>query len=157
MRSARTASRHRSRQAALQVLYAAELGPGTDDPAAAAQRAFEALAEHFELPEGARAYAKELVLGVASRRAELDDALRVVAQHWRLERMAAVDRNVLRLGAFELLHGDAPPEVVLDEAVELARRFGGEQSPRFVNGILDAMARRIRASGRAAGEGGTSP
>jgi transcription termination factor NusB len=119
MRSARTASRHRSRQAALQVLYAAELGPGTDDPAAAAQRAFD--------------------------------------QHWRLERMAAVDRNVLRLGAFELLHGDAPPEVVLDEAVELARRFGGEQSPRFVNGILDAMARRIRASGRAAGEGGTSP
>lgn len=156
MRSARIASRHRSRQAALQVLYAADLGPGSDDPETAAQRALEALAEHFELAEGARAYAKELVLGVASRRGELDQALRAVAQHWRLERMAAVDRNILRLGAFELLRGDTPVPVVLDEAVELARRFGGDQSPRFVNGILDALARRSGAAGRVVGEEGTT-
>lgn len=155
MSAARSASRRRSRQAALQVLYAADLAGGGLEPEAAVEQAFDALGEHFELAEGARAFAKELVVGVASRRSELDAALRSVARNWRLERMAAVDRNVLRLGAFELLHGDAPPQVVLDEVVELARRFGGEESPRFVNGILDALARRIRESRGSPGEQGT--
>lgn len=145
--------RKRSRAAALQVLFSLEFGargPGDDaitatDPIAAAQAAFEELGAHFELPEGARAFAKELVLGVARHRSQLDALLTEHARNWRLERMACVDRNVLRLGAYELAHGDAPVAVVIDEAVELARRFGGERSPGFVNGVLDAVAAHVRA------------
>jgi len=114
------------------------------DLEARAQTAFDDVGVHFELPEGARAFAKELVLGVARRRAELDALIGEHASHWRVERMASVDRNVLRLGAFELLHGDAPAAVVIDEAVELARRFGGDRSPAFVNGVLDAVAAVVR-------------
>ena len=108
---------------------------------------FESAASHFELPEGARAFAKELVLGVVERRKELDADIAEHAANWRVERMAAVDRNVLRLAAFELRHADTPTAVVIDEAVELARRFGGERSPAFVNGVLDALARGSAGEG----------
>jgi len=100
--------------------------------------------DHSELPEGARAFAKELVLGVASRRAEIDAVLASHARRWRVSRMAAVDRNILRLAVYELMHTDSPTAVVIDEAVELAARFGGDRSPAFVNGILDAAARSVR-------------
>lgn len=148
MSRVRSASRHRSRQAALQVLYAIDLARRRErpDPRTAAEEAFEDAAAHFELPEGARAFAKELVTGVAARLDALD---RIVGEHaarWRVERMAAVDRNVLRLAVYELLHSDTPAEVVIDEAVELARRFGGEASSAFVNGVLDAVARSLRTS-----------
>lgn len=156
--SARSAMRHRSRQAALQVLYAAELGErpaaagseaaaaeegGADPhaPDARAEAAFERVALHFELPEGARAFAKELAGGVAGERAALDALLERHLRGWRLERLAAVDRNLLRLGAWELRHGATPAEVVIDEAVSLAHRFGGDKSPGFVNAVLDAVAR----------------
>lgn len=138
-------SRHRSREAALQVLYAVDVArrrPTGSTPSA--QESFEAVAEHFELPEGARAFAKELVTGVVARREELDRILTRHATHWRIERMGAIERNVLRLALYELADGDAPAEVVLDEAVELAKRFGGEQSPAFVNGVLDAALRALR-------------
>jgi N utilization substance protein B len=152
MNAARRASRHRSREAALQILYALDLSARRRealDPEAA-ERVFSSVAEHFELPEGARAFAKELVHGVCGRCEALDRVVAEHAFHWRLERMAAVDRNVLRLGAYELLYTGTPTQVAIDEALELARRFGGEHSPSFVNGILDAIA---RASGRAlAGE-----
>jgi N utilization substance protein B len=109
------------------------------------EEAFEGVAANFDLPEGARAFAKELVLGVARHRADLDEVIGRYAQRWKIARMAAVDRNILRLGAYELLHSDAPAPVVIDEAVELARRFAGDRSPAFVNGILDAVARSERA------------
>jgi N utilization substance protein B len=146
MRTTPAASRHRSRQAALQVLYAIDLARrrSPEESGPAAEEAFEDAAAHFELLEGARAFAKELVTGVASRREELDRELAEHAAHWRVERMAAVDRNVLRLAVYELLHSDTPTEVVIDEAVELARRFGGEASPAFVNGVLDAIHRALR-------------
>jgi N utilization substance protein B len=73
--------------------------------------------------------------------AEIDAQLARHARNWRLSRMAAVDRNVLRLGAYEILRTDTPVQVALDQAVELARRFGSESSPGFVNGVLDALAR----------------
>ena len=142
------ASRHRSREAALQVLYALDLShrePG--DLAGAGAEAFESAAEHFELPEGARAFAKELIEGVSVHRAQLDEVLAGHARNWRLARMAAVDRNVLRLAVFEILYSTTPAAVVIDEAVELARRFGGEKSPAFVNGILDAVAHAVRPEG----------
>ena len=139
----RESPRKRSRAAALQVLFSLEFAGRAAD-AAAAQDAIDGLGDHFELPEGARAFAKELVLGVVAHRAELDAFLAEHARNWRLSRMASVDRNVLRLGAFELAHGDEPIAVVIDEAVELARRFGGDRSPAFVNGVLDAVAAHVR-------------
>jgi N utilization substance protein B len=137
-------SRHRSREVALQVLYAMDIAERGAGAAPAPEESLDGVAAHFELPEGARAFAKELLCGVVASRAALDELLARHAEHWRVERMAAVDRNVLRLAAFELLHSDTPTPVVIDEAVELARRFGGDRSPAFVNGVLDALARSVR-------------
>ena len=145
MSGSRRTPRQRSRRAALQVLYAVDAGGRARSASSApSEDAFDAVATHFELPEGARAFAKELVCGVRRHREELDALLGDCAQNWRISRMASVDRNVLRLGAYELAHTDTPVEVILDEAVELARRFGAESSPAFVNGVLDAIARRTR-------------
>ena len=105
------------------------------------EEAFERAAAHFELPEGARVFAKELVTGVCRLRQDLDARLATHSENWRIDRMAAVDRNVLRIGAYEILHSDTPAAIVIDEAVELARRFAGDRSPGFVNGILDSVAR----------------
>mgnify|MGYP001119862291 CR=1 FL=1 len=93
------------------------------------------------------ALAERLVAGVRRHRAEIDAALARAAEHWTLSRMAATDRNVLRLGAYELLNESTPDPVVLDEAVELARRFGGAKSPGFVNGILDRLRREYSSGG----------
>jgi transcription antitermination factor NusB len=84
-------------------------------------------------------FSRSLVAGVRRNRGELDDLLGKTADNWRLERMAATDRNVLRLGAFELLYTDTPGAVVINEAVELAKRYGSAQSAQFVNGILDKL------------------
>jgi N utilization substance protein B len=134
---ARRAPRHASRQVALQVLFALDMGPAS----APVEEVFERVADNFDLPEGARAFAKQLVCGVIADRERIDAVLARHARNWRLPRMAAVDRNVLRLGAYEILHTDTPAAVALDQAVELARRFGAEGSPAFVNGVLDAVAR----------------
>jgi N utilization substance protein B len=92
-----------------------------------------------------RAMAERLARGAQSRAAELDEAIAAAATNWRLDRIAPVDRTILRLGAYELV-GEAgtPAAVVLDEAVELAKRFGEADSPAFVNGVLDAIRRRVR-------------
>lgn len=140
MTRARRAPRHASRQVALQALYALDVGPAT----ASAEEVFERVSDNFDLPEGARAFAKQLVCGVIEDREAIDLRLAQHARNWRLSRMAAVDRNVLRLCAYEILHTDTPTAVALDQAVELARRFGAEGSPAFVNGILDALARDSR-------------
>jgi N utilization substance protein B len=130
------------------MLYAIDLARRSRGGSAArAEEVFQGVCENFELPEGARAFAKELVTGVTAQGPALDAEIARHAQRWRISRMAAVDRNVLRLAAFELLYTDAPAAVAIDEAVELARRFGAERSPGFVNGILDAIA-----SGRRHGE-----
>jgi N utilization substance protein B len=135
------APRHRSRQAALQVLFALDLAESSragEPPDLAA--VFDSVAENFELPEGARAFANQLVVGISQHREEIDELLSEHATNWRLSRMAAVDRNTLRIGAYELVHTDTPARIVLDEAIELARRFGADPSPAFVNGVLDAIA-----------------
>ncbi len=141
----RRASRHRSREAALQVLYAVDLACREEtERVRGAQEMFESATEHFELPEAARAFAKELVLGVAEHRDAIDQVLASHTRRWRVSRMAAVDRNILRLAVFELQHDATPTAVIIDEAVELAGRFGGDRSSSFVNGVLDAAARTIR-------------
>jgi len=96
-----------------------------------------------ELPGDAegREYADQLVRGVREGADKLDERIRAASQNWRLERMARIDRNALRLGAYELLtRTDVPRAVILDEAVELAKRFGSEESSKFVNGVLDRIA-----------------
>ena len=134
----RPAARRESRRLALQVLYAADLAPG-DTPEAV----FDRVAENFDLNPGALVFAKELVCGTMAARAAIDAQITAHARNWRLERMAAVDRNLLRLAVYELLHTDTPSEVVIDEAVELAHDFSGERSPAFINGVLDAVARSV--------------
>ena len=85
-------------------------------------------------------YAKRLVDGTVAHREEIDDLIKGQAENWRLERMSAVDRNVLRLAVYEFLYeSDVPKLVVVDEAIELAKKFGSEQSGRFVNGLLDGL------------------
>ena len=151
MKGEARSARHSSRRAALQALYSADLRSHGTGPGGSALSALDALAEHFELAPGARAFAEELVKGVAAEHATLDRRLALVARNWRLERMALVDRNVLRLAAWEILFGATPAAVAIDEAVELAHEFGDDASPRFVNGVLDALVRSSTSA--SAGEG----
>ena len=142
-----------------QVLYALDVslgkrGAGLDEPdsvdkpavlsASDVQDAFSAVELSFELPSGARDFAHRLVTEVRNQLESLDAPIREHSNNWRIERMAIVDRNILRLGAYELLHTETPLPIVLNEAVDLARRFGSDPSPAFVNGILDALATRVR-------------
>jgi N utilization substance protein B len=151
--------RHAARQAALQGLYAADIAAGTRGARSAAaaplggDEVFETIAANFDLPESARAFAKELVCGVTSRRDELDALLTEHSRNWRISRMAAVDRNILRLAVYELLRTATPASVILDEAIELARRFGDQPSPAFVNGVLDAIAHTIERHDAGSGAG----
>jgi len=96
-----------------------------------------------ELPGDAegREYADQLVRGVRQSLEQLDERIRAASQNWRIERMARIDRNALRLGTYELqTRSDVPRAVILDEAVELAKRFGSDESSKFVNGVLDRIA-----------------
>ena len=136
-------ARRSGREAALQMLFQIEAS-GTDADGAIALfwRSFGADAD----PEG-RAYADACVRGVAAAGSALDERIAKASQHWRVERMARVDRNVLRLGTWELAsRPDVPRAVVLDEAVELAKAYGTDDSSAFVNGVLneiaDALGRR---------------
>ena len=139
----RQAPRAASRQLALQALYAADLAAVRGAELPAMSDVFAEVALNFDLPEGARAYAEELVSGVSAKREALDEHIAGCARNWRIERMAAVDRNVLRLATYELGCGDVPASVIIDQAIELARRFGSDASPAFVNGVLDAVAREL--------------
>ncbi|HEX4148800.1 MAG TPA: transcription antitermination factor NusB, partial [Pirellulales bacterium] len=123
--------RSRAREVALQVLFQDDLNPGVNP--ATADAFLGARLQHDDLAE----FARSLVAGVRRNRSELDALLTRTADHWGLERMAATDRNVLRLGAFEILYTDTPGRVAINEAVELAKRFGSSHSAQFVNGILD--------------------
>lgn len=93
----------------------------------------------------AREMAERLARGAQRDAAALDALIEEAASHWRLERIAAVDKNILRLGAYELTREATPPAVVIDEAVEIAKRFGEADSPAFVNGVLDAIMRKTKA------------
>ena len=136
----------RARALALQLLYAwdvpekagnGERGPGQEIPEAEWGRVIGLVRAGPRIEDRALTLATDVV----RRQAELDGRIQQAAQKWRLERLGAVDRNLLRLAAGELTSGTTPPKVVIDEAVRLARWFGGEQSPAFVNGVLDRIAR----------------
>jgi len=136
-----TGVRRRAREAALKVLYQMDIGDSDADEALAAYW------QCFDLEAEGDEYATELVSGVTEHRDEVDRAISKASTRWRLERMAVVDRNVLRIGAYELIHRtDVPTGVVLDEAIELGKRFGGEDSSGFINGVLDRLAQTSRSS-----------
>jgi len=126
---------------AAEVLRAYDDGAyGEEAEAPRRVRSRRVVAEAVEVDQEAFAYARTLFEGVLAHVEELDELIRHQAEHWRLERMAAVDRNILRLAVFEMRYEtDVPKLVVVDEAVELAKRFGSEQSGRFVNGLLDGL------------------
>ncbi len=112
----------------------------------------DALGEPLEtidapLPSATRIFAEEVVKGVVSYRAVIDQKISSVAKNWSLERMAPVDLAILRIGAFELLYrDDVPLPVVINEAVEIAKRYGTKESPAFVNGLLDKIAQGVKRS-----------
>ena len=126
------AARHKARKRALDVLFEAELRGSDPMTVLSETEARRLAAGETELPE----YSRELVHGVVEHRDRIDEILSTYSLGWTLERMPAVDRNLLRLGAYELLWGDVPSAVVIDEAVELSRELSTDDSPSFVNGLL---------------------
>lgn len=99
-----------------------------------------------------RAMAERLARGAQAQVERIDREIALVSRNWRFDRIAAVDRNIIRIGAFELVNdGDTPSAVIIDEAVEMARRFGEADSTAFVNGVLDAIMRRVRGEAKRAG------
>jgi transcription antitermination protein NusB len=130
-------SRRRSRQRALQILYSWD---------ARRQPVEEALDAYYdtlysEEHPGREPFVAELVRGTVEHAAEVDECISRHAAHWRMERMPAVDRNILRLAVYEMTHGGTPAPVIIDEALELARKFSSEESVQFINGVLDAIHR----------------
>jgi len=127
--------RRRARELALQLLYQWEArGEG-------AEKAEEAFWAGAKAAAQTREFAHRLFTGTVAAAPQLDALVEKHATNWRLDRMSAVDRNILRLAAYELKFGTAPPRVVLDEAVELAKKFSDDAAPAFVNGVLDAMVK----------------
>lgn len=135
----RTRVETRARARALQALYAWEMRGGEGNLEQVATQVWD----DMSITPDERRVAGPLVRMVAQRQRDLDDELADVTTNWRLERLGAVERCVLRLGAAELSLGETPPRVVIQESVTLAERFGSAASARFVNGVLDALARRM--------------
>ena len=132
--------RRKARELALQFLYQLDL-QGETDPA---PHVAEFWSRHALDPE-AREFAEDLVRGAMASRREIDDTITRFTEHWALERMAAVDRNILRLAVYELgWRTETPPKVVINEAIEIAKKFGTAESGRFINGVLDRIHRELR-------------
>lgn len=125
--------RHKAREVVLKMLYQKDLNSDVT-----ADTIREMIQDDLRDEELSR-FAWSLFAGVMESRAVLDQRIQAAASNWTLNRMAPTDRNAIRLGAFELLYTDTPPRVVIDEALELAKRFGGAQSSSFVNGVLDRL------------------
>ena len=133
--------RRAGRECALQMLYGRDIGKISDDEILRAYR------EMDEFTPGAREFAEQLFTGVAARIDELDRLIQSHAQNWRLGRMAAVDRNVIRIAVFELISGGKSPDsAIINEAIELARKFSTQDSAQFVNGILDSVRKSLTES-----------
>lgn len=141
MSSQKTSQRHRAREIALQMLYSFESAtvprPKDEQELASAIRGHF---EHFQVSTEAREFAAELIAGTLRDQATLDTWLDEHSSNWKVSRMASIDRCILRLAAFEIRHfPDIPKAVTIDEAIELAKKFGEKDAPQFVNGVLDAL------------------
>jgi N utilization substance protein B len=133
--------RRRAREAALQILYQLEFG--TAEPAAAVRSFWKSK----RAPEATREYSRWLVRGILEHRDDLDEAIQKISKNWRVARMSLVDRNILRLAAFELSYArPTAPAIVINEAIEIAKKYSSPEAAVFVNGILDALRRGIQAA-----------
>ncbi|WP_352431190.1 transcription antitermination factor NusB [Pyrinomonas sp.] len=132
--------RRKARECALQMLFAADIARTRADELV---RTYWAELGEPELDDEARDFATRLVMGVLAHLPELDERIRRRAEHWRIERMAVVDRNILRLAVYEFLYEPTPRAVVINEALEIARRFSTYEATQFINGILDAIRRDL--------------
>jgi transcription antitermination protein NusB len=147
-------SRHKAREIALQILYrydVASHGNGPTSGPTAKKSSQEMISEltshfqHFDVPEPLREFAGQLVAGSLSEITRLDELLEKHASNWKVSRMSFVDRSLLRMAAYELINfPDTPASVVIDEAIELAKQFGNQDTPSFVNGILDSIKGEVR-------------
>jgi N utilization substance protein B len=134
-------ARSKAREVALQILYQVDV---TED---GVESALQKFSESFDCGPAAREYAWELVRGVIEKSAEIDARIAEVTEHWRFERLSRVDLSALRIAVYEMTaHPPLPPEIAIDEAIELSRKFGTADSSRFVNGILDQIAKRLAAT-----------
>lgn len=132
-------SRRRSRQRALQILFLWDARHQPVDEAIDAY--YDSL--YWDQPPERDPFVRNLVEGTIEHLTEVDEQICKHAEHWRMERMPAVDRNILRMAVYEMTQGETPAAVTIDEALELARKFSGEESVQFVNGVLDAINRAL--------------
>jgi N utilization substance protein B len=133
--------RRKAREYALQMLFQWDITHDTID---------QVVATFFQnLPDESTAtvdFARQLVTGTVDHVEQIDEIIRRHAEHWRLDRMATVDRNLLRLAIYEFLYGkETPKTVVINEAIEIARRFSAQESPQFINGVLDSIKKELEA------------
>ncbi len=146
------ASRRRSRERALQVLFDWDLRRAADPAETDVWRAIDDFYEtlHSEEDEPQRlerdTFMEQLAKGASKQADQLDQLIGSHAAHWKVGRMPGVDRNILRLAAYEMTESQLPPAVIIDEALELTRRFSGDESVAFVNGVLDAIHRELKTS-----------
>ncbi len=139
-------NRHLGRIIALQTLYEQELRQLCNDKTFKLADVMERNIRRYKKMVDDQAFIKSLVNGVSTRITELDEQLQPLAPEWPIEQIARMDRIVLRVGAYELQHGkDVPPKVVINEAVELAKAFGGENSSKFVNGVLGSLLKQLES------------
>ncbi len=138
-------ARHRSRRRALQVLFEWDMRGESEDRAIA--HFYDTLySEESETKPKQDRFMEELVRGTVAKAAEIDKKIEAKSENWRLERMPAVDRNILRLAIFEMEQNAVPAPVIIDEALQLARQFSGDESLPFINGVLDAVHRQALAA-----------
>jgi N utilization substance protein B len=135
--------RRKARESALQILYQMEFnGVGAGE-------AVDSFWKNKRAPAETKDYCRLLVEGILAKRGEIDEAIQSISEHWRVARMALVDRNILRLAAFELLRADPiAPAIVINEAVEIAKKYSGPEAATFVNGILDALSKKVQAEAK---------
>jgi N utilization substance protein B len=132
-----TGTRHKARECALQMLFASDLVRDNDCPTLT-RNYWNELGDQ-SIDDKTREFANSLACGTLKEIASIDDLIRTRAEHWRIERMAIVDRNVLRLAVYEFLYTDTPNGVAINEALETARRFSSFEATQFINGILDGI------------------
>ena len=141
-------TRHKARECALQMLFASDMAKaGGDD---LTKKYWEELGD-AGIDEKTREFSNKLALGTLGRIEAIDDRIRTRAEHWRIERMAIVDRNVLRLAVYEFIYEDTPATVAINEALEIARRFSTYEATQFINGILDAIKQDLESAAKTDG------
>jgi transcription antitermination protein NusB len=138
-----TGTRHKARESALQMLFAADVVNIPCDELTA--NYWNELGDQ-NMDDRTRSFSNELVCGALREIESIDARIRTRAEHWRIERMAIVDRNLLRLAVYELLYQDTPGTVIINEALELARKFSTFEATQFVNGILDGIKQDVEKS-----------